>query len=285
MKRRFTGFIIAFAIFSLVATGYFLILSEKRSGNDTEPLSTTDDRSLTGTKTSPPANTVANAHSLYEEFSRAKDASSALGLLTSLDTARSHDVIDARLYISGICQGATTLAHPSTNTWLNTALSAYCKDYADTELMQLTTDELLMLQENGTRGKIEQLLESDNSRDQAISSLEDIILYSDSPWEVQSALVIASERQYDLSVYKNALPDNDLTNLRDVLSLTAELQYCQMVRGCGPGSAAAIRGCIFTGYCGPQIDYIAQLRQIYNSSVFADAMALHKNINSNRAQR
>lgn len=282
MKRRITGLIIALTIFAVAAIG-LVFLSQNGNGDDAKPLSNTADQALSSSPASSPPPPIATARSPYAAFSQAKDASSALSTLATLGTARSHDVVDARLYISGICQGATTHASPEGNTWLDAELLSYCKDYADTEVMQLTSDELLVLQEGGTRAKIEDLINGDKSREQAISSLEDVVLYSDSPWEVQSALAIASERQYDLRIYRSALPANDLTNLRDVLSLTAELQYCQMVQGCGPGSAAAIRGCIFTGYCGPQVDYSAQLRQVYPPDVFADALALSRSIDSQRS--
>lgn len=216
----------------------------------------------------------------YSAFSRASDASTALAALSALDAGQGHDVVEARLYLSGICRHADARGPvPGGDPWLEGRLVAYCGSYADPEVMAMTPDELMAFQARGTRAHIEAMLAAEEGQaGQAARVLEDVVLFSDSPWEVQAALAIASERGQGLDVLREALPGNDLANLRDVLALVAELQYCEMTRGCGGGTVAALRGCLFTGVCGPTVDYRSQLRQVYAPAVYADAVAVHEAI-------
>lgn len=282
MKSRYLV-VFAAAITCIVAIGLWSLAGPGESGHESvQARSPRTEVHAPSDHGSPvPASSVAP----YTRFARAKDAAAALAALSALDSGHGHDAVDARIYLSSVCRDAAAGRHVAgSDAWLEERLASFCGSYADLEVMGMTPAELMDFQERGTRAQIESILgEEGIQRRDASRILEDVVLLSDSPWEVQAALAIASERDYVLDVYREALPGSDATAARDVLALVAELQYCALAGGCGSGTLAALRGCLFTGLCGPTVDYISQLRHVYPPAVFADAMAVHEAIMRSRA--
>lgn len=215
----------------------------------------------------------------YVGFGRARTAAEAIESIERLNLERIHDANDARIYLSGVCSPyASGDYRKGSNEWLDRRMDEFCSSYADTDLGTMSMDELMVFQARGARSQIEAMLAQEqlnkSNKSMPERTLEDIALASDSPWEVHAALQIASERAYTLELMKVSLPANDSGRSREILALTAELQYCQLTGSCGPNSLAALRGCMFTGHCGPNVDYISQVRKVSAPAVFDSANTL-----------
>lgn len=221
----------------------------------------------------------------YEQFANARSAMVALEKISALDSRRKHDIVEARMYVAGICipyaQGKYIRG---TNAWLDTRIETYCKHYHDPELIAATPEQSEQIMLRGTRSYIEKIIDdaSKNGRNAGITAMEDVAMMSDSPLEVHAALQIASERAYVPEAVRRSLRDSDLNHARDILALTAELQYCAMTQGCGRNSAAAIRGCLATSICGDNLSYMDQLRQIYPPAIFESAIRAQRALNAHR---
>lgn len=280
-------------VFSLLATVAFFHLREKsyalgarQAAGSPSYTSDADAGRLSGmSDTGHKVQTSSKARQTYVEFAQSKTAMSALDSLSKLDDERRHDQIEARFYIEGICGPFTSGQYlKGKNTWLDRQLPKFCDGYHDAEFGELDLDGREALMQQGTRSQIESILNESRSIEDQRKKAQEILLLSDSPLEVQAVLQAAGERGYLLDVIRENVSGDTSIHAREISSVLAELQYCGMTHGCGPGSIAAIRACIATDLCGDQMDYISQLRKLYPPIVFESALRAHGEIMSRRSR-